>query len=109
MRAQSFLDTNVLVHAAAGRGAEERKRRWALALVESEDVGTSAQVLHEFYVTVIRKLQVPMSSAEARPPIAMIDDTCSGCLESGQSHDCPTHTQIIGNPGAVHRFLGAGW
>jgi predicted nucleic acid-binding protein len=65
MHVESFLDTNVLVYAAAGRESEERKRARALALIEKGDVGVSAQVLQEFYVTVTRKVQVPMSSERA--------------------------------------------
>jgi len=65
MGVESFLDTNVLVYAAAGRGAEEPKRRLALNLIETEDFGTSAQVLQEFFVTVVRKIQVPLSAVRA--------------------------------------------
>lgn len=60
MSAESFLDTNVLVYAAAGRGAEEVKRRRALELIENEDICLSAQVLQEFFVTVVRKVAVPL-------------------------------------------------
>ncbi|HSF17509.1 MAG TPA: PIN domain-containing protein [Vicinamibacteria bacterium] len=65
MRAECFLDTNVLVYAAAGRGREEFRRERALALIEAGDVGVSAQVLQEFYVTVTRKIEIPMSSEQA--------------------------------------------
>lgn len=65
MRVEAFLDTNVLVYAAAGTGEEEAKRRLALQLLEEEDFGLSAQVLQEFFVTVVRKIEVPLSPAEA--------------------------------------------
>jgi predicted nucleic acid-binding protein len=65
MAVESFLDTNVLVYAAAGRGAEEPKRKRALELVEHEDFGLSAQVLQEFYVTVVRKIAKPLSPERA--------------------------------------------
>jgi predicted nucleic acid-binding protein len=65
MRAEAFLDTNVLVYAAAGRQSEESKRERALALIEEEDIAVSAQVLQEFYVTVTRKIRVPMSPERA--------------------------------------------
>ncbi len=65
MRAECLLDTNVLVYAAAGRGAEEAKRKRALELIETEDFGLSAQVLQEFYVTVTRKVAAPLSAEEA--------------------------------------------
>jgi predicted nucleic acid-binding protein len=65
MTVESFLDTNILVYAAAGRNAEEAKRTRALELIESENFGLSAQVLQEFYVTVVRKARVPLSPAQA--------------------------------------------
>jgi predicted nucleic acid-binding protein len=64
MKVECFLDTNVLVYAAAGRGPEEAKRIRALELMD-EDFGISAQVLQEFYVTVTRKLAVRLTPAEA--------------------------------------------
>lgn len=65
MNARVFLDTNVLVYAAIGAGKDERKRKRALELVESEDFGTSAQVLQEFFVTVVRKAARPLSASQA--------------------------------------------
>jgi len=65
MNVDCFLDTNVLVYAAAGRDHEEFKRKRALELIESESFGTSAQVMQEFFVTVTGKLEVPMLPARA--------------------------------------------
>ncbi len=65
MSVECFLDTNVLVYAAAGREAEEAKRERALELIERENIGFSAQVLQEFYVTVTRKLAVLLSPEKA--------------------------------------------
>ncbi len=65
MNAKVFFDTNVLVYAAVGTGKEERKRKRALDLIQSEDFGTSAQVLQEFFVTVVRKASRPLSAAQA--------------------------------------------
>ena len=64
MRVESFLDTNVLVYAAAGRESEGHEREQALALIEREDVGVSAQILQEFYVTVTRKIETPLTSEQ---------------------------------------------
>ena len=61
MTVDCFLDTNVFVAAATGRDREEAKRRRALELIESENFGLSAQVLQEFFVTVVRKAQVPLA------------------------------------------------
>jgi predicted nucleic acid-binding protein len=65
MAVSAFLDTNVLVYAALGAGQDKRKRERALALIASEDFGTSAQVLQEFFVTVVRKAERPLSPALA--------------------------------------------
>jgi predicted nucleic acid-binding protein len=65
MTAKVFFDTNVLVYAALGADDHEAKRRRALALIDAEDFGTSAQVLQEFYVTVTRKAALPLSPAAA--------------------------------------------
>ncbi len=65
MNAKVFFDTNILVYAAMGTAGERPKRERALALVESEDFGTSAQVLQEFYVTVVRKAARPLSALQA--------------------------------------------
>lgn len=63
MTADVFFDTNVLVCAAVGTGRDERKRKRALELIESTEFGTSAQVLQEFYVTVVKKSARPLSPA----------------------------------------------
>jgi predicted nucleic acid-binding protein len=65
MTAKVFFDTNVLVYAAVGTGRDERKRKRALDLIESEDFATSAQVLQEFFVTVVRKASRPLSAVQA--------------------------------------------
>jgi predicted nucleic acid-binding protein len=65
MSVDCLLDTNVLVYAAAGRDAEEAKRKRAVELIENEAFGLSAQILQEFYVTVVRKIAVPLSAEEA--------------------------------------------
>ena len=65
MTARAFFDTNVLVYAAVGAGKDEPKRKRAIELVESTDFGTSAQVLQEFFVTVVKKAARPLSAARA--------------------------------------------
>jgi len=65
MTVRAFFDTNVLVYAAIGTGSDEPKRMRALELVASEDFGTSAQVLQEFFVTVVKKASRRLSPAQA--------------------------------------------
>jgi len=65
MTADVFFDTNVLVYAALGTGKDEPKRKRALQLVDSQNFGTSAQVLQEFFVTVVKKASRPLSAAQA--------------------------------------------
>lgn len=65
MTAESFLDTNILVYAATAKGSSDGKRARSLELIQSADFGLSAQVLQEFYVTVTRKFETPLSAAEA--------------------------------------------
>jgi predicted nucleic acid-binding protein len=78
MNAECFLDTNVLVYAAAG-GADAAKRRRALELIDTENFGVSAQVLQEFYVTVVRKIAVPLTAERALEWIEQLEAfPCAG-------------------------------
>lgn len=65
MTAKVFFDTNVLVYAAVGTGKDESKKNRALELVESQNFGTSAQVLQEFFITVVKKAARPLSAPQA--------------------------------------------
>jgi predicted nucleic acid-binding protein len=65
MSVDALFDTNILVYAAVGTRSDERKRHRALELIETTDFGTSAQVLQEFYVTVVKKAARPLSAEEA--------------------------------------------
>jgi predicted nucleic acid-binding protein len=65
MSVDTFLDTNVLIYAAAGRISETGKQRRALACVEAANFGTSGQVLAEFYTNVTRKLERPLARSQA--------------------------------------------
>lgn len=65
MTVKAFFDTNILIYAAIGTGKDEPKRKRALDLIDSEDFGTSAQVLQEFFVTVVKKASRPLSAAQA--------------------------------------------
>ena len=72
MNAERFLDTNVLVYAAAGRLGEEAKQKRALEVLNEPGIGVSAQVLQEFFVTVTRKIAEPLPAATALEWIDLI-------------------------------------
>jgi len=82
MIVECFLDTNIIVYAAAGRGPDEWKRVRAFELLEPAEFGLSGQVLQEFYVTVTTKARVKLEAREAAEwvdrlslcPVAPIDD-----------------------------------
>jgi predicted nucleic acid-binding protein len=50
MRAEGFLDTNVLLYAVSRAPSERKKREAARALLARPGLGVSVQVLQEFYV-----------------------------------------------------------
>lgn len=65
--ALGLIDTNVLVYAVDPADPEKQKRAWEL-LERSESVGSgrlSVQCLAEFFSATTRKLQPPLSAAEA--------------------------------------------
>lgn len=68
----TFMDTNVLVYA---RQADETVKQpvaagWLAHLWDSNEGRVSAQVLNEYYVTVTRKLDPPVTVADARADVA---------------------------------------
>ena len=81
MRSECFLDTNVLVYAAAGRIDEPRKHRIALDLIRRERFGLSGQVLAELYANATKKFWQTLPADEleeciemlSRYPVAPID------------------------------------
>jgi predicted nucleic acid-binding protein len=60
-----FVDTNVLLYAAANVPAERRKSTTARRILVSEDVGLSAQVLQEFYWIATRPNKLAMTHEQA--------------------------------------------
>ena len=65
MRVDYFLDTNILIYAALGKGPQERKRKIAHDLVVDGRFGISTQVLQEFYTNAIRNTVRPLTPDEA--------------------------------------------
>lgn len=65
MSVESFIDTNILIYAAAGRHDEPGKWERAWSLLDDARFGLSGQVLAEFYVNVLKKPKVPLKPTEA--------------------------------------------
>lgn len=65
MSVKAFVDTNVLIYAAAGRVDEPEKYERAWDVLDDAKFGLSAQVLAEFYVHVMKKPKVPLRRLEA--------------------------------------------
>lgn len=56
MRADVFIDTNILLYAISKRPEEIIKTRKAIQILRTTDFGLSAQVLQEFYVVSTGKM-----------------------------------------------------
>ena len=65
MNAEVMLDTNIIAYATSRLREDRDKRAVSLELIENAELGISAQVLQEFYVTVTRKMKVPLTHEEA--------------------------------------------
>ena len=73
MIVEAFLDTNVVVYAAAGRDDPEKRQR-AVALIEAANFATSGQVLAEFFSVTTRKLAVPLPVADAAKWVELLSE-----------------------------------
>lgn len=83
MIADAFLDTNVLVYAAIGHQSERPKYERARDLIATTDYCTSAQVLAEFYVNVIKHAETPLTESKAAEWVAVISLKPCQELDSG--------------------------
>ena len=71
MTAPVFVDTNVLVYSRDARDAakHQRAREWVEFLWDTKRGRVSRQVLHEYYVTVTRKLRPGLPEDDARSDV----------------------------------------
>ena len=65
MNAEVFVDTNVVLYAVSSSPAEAGRSAEARRILGEEDFGLSTQVLSEFFVNATKKIEVPLSDAEA--------------------------------------------
>src|SRR5437879_12730231 len=59
-----FADTNVLLYAASTAPDEREKKEGALAVLDSDDLAVSVQVLQEFYVQATHRSRTERLSHE---------------------------------------------
>jgi predicted nucleic acid-binding protein len=64
MTARCFADTNLLLYAASKDPADAGKKSVARALLETEDIGLSAQVLQEFAHNATAKQRLGLEAEE---------------------------------------------
>jgi predicted nucleic acid-binding protein len=65
MIADSFVDTNILIYAAAGRHEFPAKYARAWDIIGPGRYGISGQILAEFFVNALKKPKVPLTLEEA--------------------------------------------
>jgi predicted nucleic acid-binding protein len=67
MSDRPFLDTNILVYAFDQANPKKQQRAWEIldGQVFQDSPTISTQVIQEFYVTVVRKLKVPLDEEKA--------------------------------------------
>ena len=70
MNAEAFVDTNVLIYAAAGHRDAPAKHARAWEIIGPGEYGISSQVLAEFYVNAVKKPAVPLTPGEAASWVA---------------------------------------
>jgi predicted nucleic acid-binding protein len=65
MKADCFVDTNVLLYAVSGDRSEAAKAEKARRILAREDFGLSTQVVQEFFVNATQKIARPLTDEEA--------------------------------------------
>jgi predicted nucleic acid-binding protein len=79
MQDKVFFDTNVLVYAHDSSEPEKRSKSQELIFRHIRDGSfvVSSQVLSEFFVTVTRKISVPISVPNAKKEILLLSTTAT--------------------------------
>ena len=65
MRADCFIDTNILIYSIDRSEENAGKKRAAMELLAKVDFGLSTQVMQEFYVTATGKIEQPLAPDDA--------------------------------------------
>jgi predicted nucleic acid-binding protein len=72
MTLQRFVDTNILLYSISQDPDEARKRDIAVAILDTDDVALSVQVLQEFYVQATRATRAD----------ALLHETATGLIQT---------------------------
>lgn len=72
MKADVFLDTNIVLYAASNAAKEGAKKQAALRLLAETDFGVSVQVLGEFFDNARRKAALAIPRETAREIIRLL-------------------------------------
>jgi predicted nucleic acid-binding protein len=96
-----FVDTNILIYAYdAGAGERHRIARSVLEDLWERRAGIlSAQVLQEFYNTVVRKLGPRLTAVDARNVIVQYSEWCA----------YPTDALVVYNAARLHESHRVSW
>ena len=93
MNATCFVDTNVFVYArdAGETGKQPLAEAWLKALWRQRRGRLSYQVLHEYYVTVTRKLRPGISMKDARDDVRALELGDELPVEYEEEHERKDH------------------
>ena len=83
MTVDCLLDTNVLVYAAMGRYSAPAKHKRARAIMAETDFAVSGQILQEFFVTITRKSDKPLSYDKAMEWLEDLRDRPCAAIDLG--------------------------
>lgn len=70
---ECFLDTNILIYAAAGKKNEPEKHEISRRIVIESNFCLSGQILAEFYVNVVKKPRIRLSLAQIDEWFELLD------------------------------------
>jgi predicted nucleic acid-binding protein len=76
MNPQHFLDTNILVYAAAGKLSEPEKYKICNQIVAGSSFAISSQVLGEFYATMRKRQHERLPINEAQAWVRLLSNYC---------------------------------
>ncbi|MDX2227967.1 MAG: PIN domain-containing protein [Verrucomicrobiae bacterium] len=74
MRVPAFIDTNIFLHLVSSSPGEAPKQKIAANLLASTRFGISMQVIQEFYVNAVRKIEKPLANEDAMKVVEWMKD-----------------------------------